>query len=154
MEDPGSVDAWNTNETTVTQTECNLCAVATQHPCRICGIPVCNLTCSVQDPRSENEAHRTHKTGDRRCVVKYMNASIPFSCPKSAKEFKEITNFNKHMEEDHDVFQLSFPNLSLESGSISKLRMIRWQCGKLFANELDLKNHLERVHEYGELFQL
>ena len=53
-----------------------------------------------------------------------MNTSIPFSCPKCAKEFKEITNFNKHMEEDHDVFHLSFPNLSLESGSISKLRMI------------------------------
>ena len=59
------------------------------------------------------------------------------------------------MEESHDVLHNSFPDLSLESGSLSNILYDTClQCGKLFANELDVKNHIERVHEYGELFQL
>ena len=50
-----------------------------------------------------------------------MNESILFSCPKCENQFKDVDVFNKHMEEGHNVFHNSFPDLSLESGSISKI---------------------------------
>ena len=49
--------------------ECSLCQVATQHICRTCVKPVCILYCSVQDPSSDNESHRVHKPGDKRCQI-------------------------------------------------------------------------------------
>ena len=84
-----------------------------------------------------------------------MNESIPLSCPKCEKQFKDVVKFNKHMDESHDVLHNSFPDLSLESGSLSNISYDKsLQCGKLFANEPDVKNNMERVHEFGELFQL
>ena len=81
VDDSGRVDDLKTNDkTAVPLKPCDLCAVATQHPCRKCGIPVCNLACSIQDPTSENELHRAHKPGDSRCVRStHKNASMLFS---------------------------------------------------------------------------
>ena len=56
---------------------CQLCKEATQHNCRICGKPVCNLFCSIQDPNSDNERHRVHKNGDARCMVNPCSQSSP-----------------------------------------------------------------------------
>ena len=45
--------------------------------------------------------------------------------------------------------------MSLASdGSISDIYETCRQCDKVFENELDLANHEERVHEYGEMFEL
>ena len=57
-----------------------------------------------------------------------------------------------HISQKHEGFELSFPTMSLASeGSISDIYEKCQQCGKTFENELDLANHVERVHEYGEL---
>ena len=59
------------------------------------------------------------------------------------------------METHHEKFERSFPTMSLASdGSLSDIHETCQQCGKLFENELDVQNHVERVHEYGELYQL
>ena len=58
------------------------------------------------------------------------------------------------MEREH-ADKLSFPTMSLASdGTISNIWETCKTCGKVFENEQDLKNHMERVHVYGELFQL
>ena len=132
---------------------CDLCAVAKQHECRLCGKAVCNLKCSEQDPNSDNEQHRIHKQGDGRCTRKDQDG-MQFTCPKCDDTFNYVDSFNEHMEKKHDSDR-SFPSLSLVSdGSISSIYEICGQCGKVFENELDLQNHEERVHVYGELFQL
>ena len=42
--------------------------------------------------------------------------------------------------EGHNVFHNSFPDLSLESGTIFKILYFTfWKCGKLFSNELDVE---------------
>ena len=136
----------------VSSKSCDFCAKAKQHKCRLCGIPVCNLKCSEQDPNSDNEQHRIHKQGDERCVKIYQNEI--FTCPKCEEVFIDVHYFNEHMEMKHDNDK-SFPSLSLASdGSLSSIHETCGQCGKLFENELDVKNHEERVHMYGELFQL
>ena len=56
---------------------CQLCKEATQHKCRLCEKPVCNLFCSIQDPNSDNESHRVHKKGDARCSVIPCSQSSP-----------------------------------------------------------------------------
>ena len=43
---------------------------------------------------------------------------------------------------------------NLASGSISDVLETCVQCSNLFENELDLKQHKERVHEYGEVYEL
>ena len=60
-----------------------------------------------------------------------------------------------HIKEAHTPFETSFPTMSLASGtSIIDVDVECNKCGKVFANELDLKNHKTRVHEYGEQFAL
>ena len=45
--------------------------------------------------------------------------------------------------------------MSLASeGSLSDVYETCKQCGKLFENELELANHIERVHEYGDNFEI
>ena len=67
------------NDCESTPSPCDLCAGATQHTCRNCGIPVCNLMCSIQDPNSDNESHRIHKYGDARCVRKHVDEPLRLS---------------------------------------------------------------------------
>ena len=140
---------------TVVASSCEFCATAKQHECSYCGIPVCNIMCSIQDPTSDNEQHRVHKQGDNRCVRKDPENLIPFSCPKCAEVFKDVSCLTSHMEKHHEEFGKSFPTVSLVSdGSLTDIHETCKQCGKWFENELDVLNHVERVHEYGELFQL
>ena len=97
VDDSGRVDDSKTNdETAVPLKPCDLCAVATQHPCRKCGIPVCNLACSIQDPTSENELHRTHKPGYSRYVrvIHYTYERIhSIQLPKIRKPIQRCTSF-------------------------------------------------------------
>ena len=71
--------------------ECPLCRDSSQHCCRICGKPVCNLFCSVPDPRSDNESHRVHKHGDFRCITQQ------FECPSCGKTFAKPSECQEHM---------------------------------------------------------
>ena len=79
---------------------------------------------------------------------------MDFTCPKCENTFTDVNALNEHMEREH-ADKLSFPTMSLASdGTISYIWETCKTCGKVFENELDLKNHMERVHVYGELFQL
>ena len=51
----------------VPEKECELCSTS-KHTCKLCGKTVCNLFCSIQDPSSDIEMYRIHKSGDKRCV--------------------------------------------------------------------------------------
>ena len=138
-----------------TPSPCDLCAGATQHTCRNCGIPVSNLMCSIQDTNSENESNRIHKYGDERCVRKHADESLAFICPQYERSFKDITTLNEHIKNNHTEFEQSFPSVSIPSdGSISDVYPTCPQCDKVFHNELDMKNHIEKVHKYGEMFLL
>ena len=59
------------------------------------------------------------------------------------------------MMEKHELFQHEFTSFTLVSnGTLSEVYEKCIQCDKLFENEFDLKQHKERVHEYGEIFDL
>ena len=75
---------------------CNLCKISTQHFCRKCNLPVCNLFCSIPDPSSDNEAHRIHKANNKRCIMKSS-----FECPSCEKIFDQPDDLEQHMP-DHD----------------------------------------------------
>ena len=62
------VIADNTNE------DCCLCLNGGQHTCRLCKKVVCVIRCSMPDPNSDNESHRIHLDGDKRCIQ-------TFECP-------------------------------------------------------------------------
>ena len=140
--------------------ECSLCAEASkqkkpQHKCRKCGKVVCNLFCSISDPNSDNEMHRVHKPGDVRCIPVSFSQGINFTCPNCDEKFTSNTRLDDHVKEYHEPFESTFPTMSLASdGSLSDIEEKCKECGKLFENELDLANHIERVHEYGETFAL
>ena len=128
-----------------------------QHKCRLCGIAVCNLFCSIQDPNSDNEIHRVHLPGLCRSSIdeNFLNQNIAFNCPKCEKTFLSTLDLQNHLSNNHEAFQTSFPSMSLISeGSLSDIQETCNQCEKLFENELDLKNHVVRVHEYGESFEI
>ena len=48
-----SSDSLELFPTSFSDDACDLCAQAKQHRCTKCGIPVCNLKCSEQDPSSD-----------------------------------------------------------------------------------------------------
>ena len=52
---------------------------------------MCNLFCSVPDPRSDNESHRVHKHGDSRCIAQQ------FECPSCGKTFAKPSELQEHM---------------------------------------------------------
>ena len=57
--------------------------------------------------------------------------------------------------EKHELFQQEYTSLTLVSnGTLSEVYDKCIQCDKLFENEFDLKQHKEKVHEYGEIFDL
>ena len=157
-------DLGHTQQSVPELLECSLCAealrqVQPQHRCRKCDKVVCNLFCSISDPNSENEMHRIHKPGDVRCISETFEASfsegIKFTCPNCDEEFASNTQLDVHVKEFHEPFESTFPTMSLASdGSLSDIQEECKQCGKLFENELDLANHVERVHEYGEIFEI
>ena len=102
--------------------ECPLCRDSSQHCCRICGKPVCNLFCSVPDPRSDNESHRVHKHGDFRCI------SQQFECPSCGKTFAKPSELQEHMlnhTQESSLTLLSqagseFERLLMEEGNVSQ----------------------------------
>ena len=143
---------------------CNICTEASkqknpQHRCSICYKVVCSLACSIADPNSDNEMHRVHKHGDSRCVPvnnwPIGDQEIPFECPLCDQSFKDNVELESHIADKHGQFETTFPTMSLASdGSLSDVYERCKQCGKMFENELDLKNHIERVHVYGETFAI
>ena len=137
---------------------CILCSEAEkqerpQHKCRKCHKVVCSILCSIPDPDSENEMHRIHKQGDKRCSS--FSQNLMFVCPKCEKEFTCNAKLQSHITQKHGEFEFSFNTMSLASeGSLSDVYETCKQCGKIFENKLDLPNHIERVHEYGENFEI
>ena len=112
--------------------ECNLCKITTQHFCKKCNLPVCNLFCSIPDPSSDNEAHRIHKTNDKRCIMKSS-----FECPSCEKIFDQPDDLEQHML-DHDQDS----SLKLHSNYSTGLIYVKCKnCGKTFQNEYDMKYH-------------
>ena len=113
-----------------------------------------NAKSRPKNPESDNEMHRIHKHGDDRCISEYSSSQdLKFDCPKCDKEFSCNTQLQSHISQKHAGFELSFPTMLMASeGSISDIYETCKQCGKIFENELDLANHVERVHEYGETF--
>ena len=80
---------------------------------------------------------------------------IIFFCPKCEEEFTCNAKLQLHITQKHGEFELSFNTMSLASeGSLSDVYNTCKQCGKLFENELELANHIERVHEYGDNFEI
>ena len=147
-----SVDRVDNKENNETDEECNLCKMSSQHQCRKCLKPVCNLFCSVQDPDSDNESHRVHKPGDTRCN---SWQSGYFVCPRCEETFASTSILEVHLKNTHEYFQTSFQMFSLISdGSLSDIFETCRICDKKFQNELDVVNHQQRVHEYGERFEL
>jgi hypothetical protein len=125
--------------------KCNLCEKSSQHFCRKCDKPVCNLFCSEEDPASDNPMHRVHKTGDIRWI------SSGFECPSCGKYFTTATSLSKHVEEQHA--QIS--SLSLISENSNDWMYVACsKCQRKFENESDLHYHEERFHECGETCSL
>ena len=83
-------------EESVGGVNCKLCKDATQHVCRTCLKPVCNLVCSEKDPSSTNEMHRVHKQGDSRCILSF------FECPMCGGTFETPRNLQEHIAANHE----------------------------------------------------
>ena len=70
---------------------CRLCDVANEHPCQMCGRPVCNLVCSIPDPSSDNEMRRVHKPVTPDVFKRPLNvrhAITFFQPPKTCKNMQ------------------------------------------------------------------
>ena len=149
-----------TDDIDAVEVQCILCAKAEkqenpQHKCRKCSKVVCSILCSIPDPESDNEMHRIHKHGDNRCLSEYSGQALMFVCPKCEEEFTCNAKLQLHITQKHGEFEVYLNTMSLASeGSLSDVYETCKQCGKLFENELDLANHIERVHEYGENFEI
>lgn len=171
-------DVDNHVENVIVEDECELCQNSTQNKCKKCKKQVCNLFCSVQDPNSDNEAHRMHKPVDKRCT-----SSEGFPCSECDKSFESKEELNSHQEFEHSevfqgnleqIFECPSCNSLFKTGgelqnhvevtheqhsSLSLLSHVSsdsWMhvtctiCDMVFENDGDMKHHKERVHEYGE----
>ena len=67
--------------------DCELCDKAKVDKCRKCKKFVCVLFCSIQDPSSDNEIHRIHKPGDRRCNKQNIIESTALNLDHSESDF-------------------------------------------------------------------
>ena len=109
----------------------------------------CSIFCSVRNQSSDNESHKVHKLGDPRCILS------TFVCPFCEKTFQNNKRLQVHLKQDHTAFETSFPSVNLTTeNSVSDIYETCSECNKKFANELDVQNHMTRVHEYGEPFAL
>ena len=67
-----------------------------------------------------------------------------FVCPFCERTFNINHALQVHLKETHTPFETSFPTMSLASGmSILNVNEKCDECGKEFANELDLKKHTD-----------
>ena len=102
-----------------------LCDKAKVDRCRRCKKFVCVLFCSIQDPSSDNEIHRIHKPGDRRC---------------NKQNIIESTKLNlDHSESDFN------PNISQSNGFMSS-RFMCPSCENNYATPEDLNRHIAAIH--------
>ena len=157
---------------------CQLCQIATQHKCRLCKKNVCNIFCSIQDPSSDNEAHRIHKHGDTRCFAVdtfycsecqniydsaedlnmhqeiahaesfTSNSEEEFECPSCDKGFSTASDLEKHIEARHA--QISSLALISSASSESWMYVSCDICAMKLQNDADLRNHQIGVHSYLE----
>ena len=68
---------------------------------------------------------------------------------------EDIALLNEHVDCDHPSLEMTPSSLTLISdGSMSDVFVDCAICKKKFENELDVLNHMERVHEYGKSFRL
>ena len=158
--------------------ECELCKSSTQHKCRACNKQVCNLFCSIQDPNSDNESHRIHKHGDKRCATSELlpcsecssryetqdelkshqefahsdifsgNLEHLFECPTCNSTYSSPDELQKHILSTHE--QESMLSLVSHSSSDSWMYVTCKTCDMKFKNDEDMNHHVVRVHEYGE----
>ena len=130
------------NEERNSSIDCNLCLGSSQHICRKCCKPVCNLFCSIQDPSSDNDQHRIHKDGDPRCKKFTQN----LQCPKCYNSFHAKENLDFHLESEHSRFE-DYSELELTAeGSLSDAYLKCSKCNSSFENEYDLERHRESFH--------
>ena len=93
---------------------------------------VCNIFCSIQDPSSDNEAHRIHKHGDTRCFP-----VDTFSCFECQNIYDTAEDLNMHQEVAHTEYFTSKLEEAFECPS----------CDKGFSTASDLEKHIEARHE-------
>ena len=122
--------------------ECNLCENSTQHPCRKCKLPVCNLRCSIGDPLSDIELHRMHREGDPRCRIFKHN----LKCPKCDDVFNQQETLDNHLHNEHSRFTDYSELLLASDGSLSELYIKCTKCTSAFENDYDLQHHVETIH--------
>ena len=100
---------------------------------------MCNLFCSVQEPKSDNEALRIHKPGDKRCTlhqesehseISKDNLEQVFECRFCNSLFKTGSELQNHVEVNHEqqVFECPF-------------------CNSFYKTGRELQNHVEVNHE-------
>ena len=106
--------------------------MGTQHLCRICSMPVCNLRCSVQDTKSDNEIHRVH--GDPRCL-----SVEEYSCSDCSNVYETEEHLSIHIEVAHSMSM----NNSLESEQSFECPT----CSHKFSEPKGLQDHIEINHE-------
>ena len=95
------VEDIDNNVDNVEKDACELCQNSTQHKCKKCNKQVCNLFCSVQDPKSDNEAHRIHKPGKKLCTSPEC-----FACSEWDRSFESTEELNLHQEFEHsEIFK-------------------------------------------------
>ena len=109
---------------------CDLCINSTQHRCRKCDKPVCQLFCSDPDPNSSNVMHRVHKAGDSRCIQQQ------FECPSCGETFETATGLQIHIENNH-VQEASLRLLSFNSTSDWRYVTCRI-CSEQLNNEMEV----------------
>ena len=147
----GTSTLWNENVSS-----CELCLTLAkqnnpQQKCRLCDLHVCNLFCSIVDLNSSNEMHRIPRTGDNRCRTSESNT---FQCPFCYHVLGDQTSLQSHIVEYHESTNQSLPSWTSDCDD-STWKYVKCNiCTKLFESESDCRDHNERVHEYGELFQI
>ena len=124
---------------------CAVCNSTTQHVCILCGKKVCQIFCSKQDPNSSNEYQRKHMENDPRCTP------MKFNCPFCDEEFVNKNNFDDHMNNHNETSYEEITQLSSSEDSLWKYSLCKL-CGEKFDNELDVKEHMDKMHMTNNLY--
>ena len=127
----------DTLEETGNQDDCNLCLEGKEHLCRICGKAVCVPYCSIQDPKSDNESHRVHKTGDSRC-----HSVNKLSCSKCENIYETADQLAMHEEVIHPDLECSvLPSYGIGGPFECPT------CNCMFSTSKELQSHVDSAHE-------
>ena len=108
----------------IVEEECVLCENSTQHKCTICG--------EKNDPKCKSNQYE----------------SMQFECPICCSTFNYQSELGTHMSNHAEPSPM--PSLISNADDSSWTYVTCTECDGKFDNEMDMKYHKQRVHEFGE----